>query len=43
MDMNLSKPWELVKDRELWSAAVHGDSWDRQNLATEQQLLDKIT
>ena len=24
MDMNLSKPWEIVKDREAWRAAVHG-------------------
>jgi len=23
MDMNLSKLWEIVKDRGLWHAAVH--------------------
>ena len=24
MDMSLSKPWEVVKDREAWHATVHG-------------------
>ena len=24
VDMNLSKLWETVKDREAWSTAVHG-------------------
>ena len=31
MHMGLSKLWEVVKDREAWSAAVHGvvKSWTR--------------
>ena len=24
MDMNLGKPWEMVRNREAWHAAVHG-------------------
>ena len=24
VNMNLSKCWEIVKDREAWRAAVHG-------------------
>ena len=29
MDMSLSKPWEMVKDREAWHAKVHevAKSW----------------
>ena len=23
MDINVSKPWETVKDKEAWHAAVH--------------------
>ena len=24
MEMSLSKPWEMVKDREAWHAAIQG-------------------
>ena len=35
-DMNLSKFWEIVKDREAWDAAVHG-------VAKSQKLLSDST
>ena len=36
MGMSLSKFWEIVKDREVWRAAVHGTT-KRHHCVTEQQ------
>ena len=33
MDMGLGQLWEMVKDREAWQAAVHGDT---ESQTTEQ-------
>ena len=33
MDMNLSKLWELVVDREAWRAAIHGVTKNRTRLS----------
>ena len=47
MDMNLSKPWEIVKDREAWRAAVHGVTKCRTGLSdstttTKNSMLARI-
>ena len=33
IDVNLSKLWEIVKDREAWRAAVHGVTKSRTQLS----------
>ena len=39
IDMNVSKLWEIVKDRQTWRAVAQGSQRVRHNLVTEQQLI----
>ena len=36
MDMSLSKLWEMVKDREVWLAAVHEDEKSQTRLSATE-------
>ena len=42
MDMNLSKLWEIVKDREVWHATVHGVAKSQRQLSN-QTTTTKVT
>ena len=42
MDMSLSKLWEMVKDREAWCAAVHGDHKESEMTETDNKHFRRL-
>ena len=43
MDINLSKPWEIMKDREAWHATVHGIAESGKNSGQNNTPLSPYT
>ena len=39
VNMNLNKPWEIMKDRKAWHAAVHGGHRVGHDLVNNQLLI----
>ena len=39
VEMNLSKLWEIVKDREAWHAAVHGVTKSQTQPSNQTELM----
>ena len=43
MDMSLSKPWEIVKERESWHVAVHWVAKSQTRLSDSTATITKYT
>ena len=42
MNMSVSKPWEMVKDREAWRAAVHGITKSQTLLSNQTEERERV-
>ena len=42
MNMSVSKPWEMVKDREAWRAAVHGVTKSQTLLSNQTEERERV-